>query len=160
MPSSERKRKWKVPRSREQLEFLAKQKRAVEVHRIEAARQQKELRKVALAERKAKEAELEYKRRCRKERIRAEEQQAIEQRLEKQRQLREATSRQQSHRLTTEKQRQHEALNLIAIMEEEERNLRLRLEALHFHREYMKQELCSGLSASARRGLIDDDTIS
>ncbi|KAJ8571951.1 hypothetical protein ON010_g4878 [Phytophthora cinnamomi] len=84
MPSSERKRKWKVPRSREQLEFLAKQKRAVEVHRIETARQQKELRKVALAERKAKEAELEYKRRCRKERIRAEEQQAIEQRLEKQ----------------------------------------------------------------------------
>lgn len=58
--------------------------------------------------------------------------------------MREATSKQQYQRLATEKQRQHEALNLIAVMEEEERNLRLRLEALHFHREYMKQELSCG----------------
>ncbi|KAG7376760.1 hypothetical protein PHYPSEUDO_012785 [Phytophthora pseudosyringae] len=136
------KRKLKVPRSREQLDFLAKQKRALEVHKLEAARQQKERRKLALAEQKAKDAEQEYKRRCRKERIRAEEQQAIEQRIAKQRQLREAATKQHYERLMTEKQRQHEALNLVSEMEEEERNLRLRLEALHFHREYMEQELC------------------
>ncbi|KAE8983688.1 hypothetical protein PF005_g18441 [Phytophthora fragariae] len=158
MPSSERRQRLRIPHSREQLEFLAKQKRALELHRLEAARQEKERRKVALAEQKTKEAEQEQKRRCRKERIRAEEQQTIELRLEKQRQMREAARKQQFQRLATERQRQHEALNLIAIMEEEERNLRLRLEALHFHREYMNQELCGGLPAATRRDRIDDDT--
>ncbi|KAL3671988.1 hypothetical protein V7S43_002653 [Phytophthora oleae] len=143
--SSRPKRKAKVPRSREQLDFLAKQKRALEMHKLEVARQQKERLKLALAEQQAKEAERDHERRCRKERIRAKEQQVIEQRIEKQRQLREAATKQHYERLMTEKQRQHEALNLIAQMEEEERNLRLRLEALHFHREYMEQELCSSV---------------
>ncbi|KAG6966934.1 hypothetical protein JG687_00004565 [Phytophthora cactorum] len=61
--------------------------------------------------------------------------------LSYERQLREAATKQHYERLMTEKQRQHEALNLVAQMEEEERNLRLRLEALNFHREYMEQEL-------------------
>ncbi|EEY57204.1 uncharacterized protein PITG_11025 [Phytophthora infestans T30-4] len=120
-----------------------KQKRTLELRKLEVARQQKERLKLALAGQKAKEADQEYKRRCRNERIRAEEQQAKELRAEKLRQLREAATKQHFERLMTEKQRQHEALNLVAVMEEEERNLRLRLEALHFHREYMEQELCS-----------------
>ncbi|ETM49804.1 hypothetical protein L914_06026 [Phytophthora nicotianae] len=139
------KRKLNVPRSREQREFLAKQKRALEQRKLEVARQQRERVKLALAGQKAKEADQEYKRRCRNERIRAEEQQVIELRVEKQRQLREAATKQHYERLMAEKQRQHEALNLVTLMEEEERNLRLRLEALHFHREYMEQELCGGV---------------
>ncbi|KAI9997539.1 hypothetical protein PInf_001449 [Phytophthora infestans] len=139
------KRKLNVPRSREQRDFIAKQKRTLELRKLEVARQQKERLKLALAGQKAKEADQEYKRRCRNERIRAEEQQAKELRAEKLRQLREAATKQHFERLMTEKQRQHEALNLVAVMEEEERNLRLRLEALHFHREYMEQELCSSV---------------
>ncbi|KAG1701587.1 hypothetical protein DVH05_010888 [Phytophthora capsici] len=144
MPSHP-KRKLKVPRSREQLDFLAKQKRAREMHNLEVARQQKERLKLALAEQQAKEAERYHQRRRRNERIRAKEQEVIDQRIEKQRQLREAATKQHYERLMTEKRRQHEALTLIAQMEEEERNLRLRLEALHFHREYMEQELCSSV---------------
>ncbi|KAF4046526.1 hypothetical protein GN244_ATG00915 [Phytophthora infestans] len=132
-------------KNREQRDFIAKQKRTLELRKLEVARQQKERLKLALAGQKAKEADQEYKRRCRNERIRAEEQQAKELRAEKLRQLREAATKQHFERLMTEKQRQHEALNLVAVMEEEERNLRLRLEALHFHREYMEQELCSSV---------------
>ncbi|KAK1931020.1 Reticulocyte-binding protein 2 a [Phytophthora citrophthora] len=151
------KRKLKVPRSREQLDFLAKQKRAREMHKLEVARQQKERIKLALAEQQAKEAARDHQRRCRKERIRAREQEVIEQRIERQRQLREAATKQHHERLMTERQRQHEALNRVAQMEEEERNLRLRLEALHVHREYMEQELCSNVPPTVSHRMTGSD---
>jgi hypothetical protein len=58
-----------------------------------------------------------------------------------QRRIQEAATKQHYERLMSEKQRQREALGQIAGLQEEERNLRLRLEALHFHHEYMEQEL-------------------
>ncbi|KAJ0404604.1 hypothetical protein P43SY_005562 [Pythium insidiosum] len=109
----------KVPRSREQLQLLT----------------------MALEKQREKdEAEL-IRRAAVKERIRRERQWAMEQRAARQHQLLEALEQQHQERLAREQQREHETRRLIQDMQEEEKNIALRLQALQVHQEHIKREL-------------------
>ncbi|TMW63603.1 hypothetical protein Poli38472_002544 [Pythium oligandrum] len=141
----------KTPRSREQLQFLNKQRRIIQIRKLESARQQKERRKMALdAQRQKEEAEQE-RRAALKERIRLQQQQALELRAAKQHQQLESLEHQHYDRLRTEQLLEQHARSMIDEMREEEKNLALRLQALQVHQEHIKRSLEGGQQSASVR---------
>ncbi|GAB9468393.1 hypothetical protein Gpo141_00005710 [Globisporangium polare] len=135
----------KAPRSREQLQFLAKQKKVLQTRKLESAKHQKEKRKLALEKQKLKEEADKHSKVAQKEKIRQEYQRALHERVTKQHQLLESLEGQHEERLQIEKEREHRALSLIEQLREEEKHVALRLQALKFHQEFIKR---GGLSDS------------
>lgn len=128
----------KTPRSREQLQFLNKQRRVIQNRKVESVREQKEKRLMALETLRQKDEAEHNRRAALKERIRMERQRAIDQRAARQHQRLDELERQHYHRLQQEQEREMEAQRLVNEMRDEEKSIALRLQALQLHQEHIK----------------------